>query len=166
MKGGKRCGANKWKKIEENLEKIEAWIIQGISEREVAASLGIAYSTFREYKKSKSALSETIEKAKLKRKEANGIVEQALYLKATGYNATETRAVKCKEEWYDEKGKKHTKEHVELVEETVHIPAEFAAQKFWLMNKEKTKWKDNPHKVDNDKKLLKLKEKAAEGSEW
>ena len=33
------------------------------------------------------------------------------------------------------------------------------AQKFWLQNKKKANWKNDPHKIDIDKKSLKLKER-------
>lgn len=151
--------ANKWEEVEKSLDKIEVWIIQGLSEREIANMLDVSYSTFREYKRVYSALSNILCRAKIKRQEANSKVEQSLYMRATGYNYTEHKEVKCRDVYFDEDGNKCSKEHVVIVELQRHIPGDVAAQKFWLVNKKKQEWKDNPHKVENDKKLIAMKEK-------
>ena len=52
------------------------------------------------------------------------------------------------------------------VKKKVHVPADVQAAKFFLINAAKKKWQDNPHKVENDKKAMKLKEKEAEGKMW
>ena len=56
------------------------------------------------------------------------------------------------------------KENIVVVETEKEVPADVQAIKFWLINKEKGKWKENPSKVENDKKALKLKEKAIEAN--
>ena len=33
------------------------------------------------------------------------------------------------------------------------------AQKYWLNNRKKAQWKEDPNKAENDKKVLKLKER-------
>jgi hypothetical protein len=157
-----KIASNKWTEVEKRLDDIELWTIQGLSEKEISAMLGLAYSTFREYKKAYSALSETLAIGKIKRQEANSKVEQALYMKAIGYNYTEEKEIKLKETYYDDEGRACSNERVEVVKLKKHSPADVAAQKFWLTNRNKGEWKDNPHKVENDKKMLELKVKESE----
>lgn len=55
--------------------------------------------------------------------------------------------------------KKITNEDVKISKVKKYRGPELNAQKYWLNNKEKAKWKEDPHKAANDKKLTKLKEK-------
>ena len=61
---------------------------------------------------------------------------------------------------------KSGKGELQEVNKKVHVPADVQAAKFFLINAAKKKWQDNPHKVENDKKAMKLKEKEAEGKMW
>lgn len=44
--------------------------------------------------------------------------------------------------------------------------ADLAAQKYWLNNRKKAVWKEDPNKVAYNNKIIKLKEKEIEGKEW
>ena len=44
--------------------------------------------------------------------------------------------------------------------------ADLAAQKYWLNNRKKATWKENPNSVELKRKELKLKEKEIEGKAW
>ncbi len=149
--------------ILDNLESIEIWAKQGMSEKQIAMNLKISYSYFREQKKSLSALSEALCRGKIV---ADVAVENALYKRALGYDAVETVAVKVKSIYFDERDNKCQKEEVVTVDTTRHIPADPGAQKFWLINRQKDSWKDNPHKAANDKELLEIKKKLAEKDDW
>lgn len=149
--------------ILENLESIEIWAKQGMSEKQIAMNLKISYSYFREQKKSLSALSEALCRGKIV---ADVAVENALYKRALGYDAVETVAVKVKSIYFDERDNKCQKEEVVTVDTIRHIPADPGAQKFWLINRQKDSWKDNPHKVINDKELLEIKKKLVEKDVW
>jgi len=48
---------------------------------------------------------------------------------------------------------------VKVVKVKKYRCADLAAQKYWLNNKKKATWQEDPNKVLNDKKLTKLKEK-------
>lgn len=49
---------SKWDShVKEKLVLIEGWARNGLTDEQIAKNLGIAYSTFREYKKKYSALS-------------------------------------------------------------------------------------------------------------
>lgn len=144
-------------KINESLSKIESWVAEGQTDKEIAEKLGIPYSTFRRYKKEKSELKVAIAQGKDKK---NDNVIQALYKNCTGYKYYEETPVKVKEEVIADDGTTVlVKERVEVKSIKKYKPPDLAAQKYWLNNRDKTKWQDDPHKVTNDKKLTKLKEK-------
>jgi len=93
-------------------------------------------------------------------------VENSLYKKATGYETKETVAAKVKDIYYDDKGNKCQKERLDTVEVVKEIPPDVTAIKFWLINRNKGRWKENPTKVEIDKALLELKKKEAEKGDW
>ena len=149
--------------VMENLEAVEMWAKMGMSEKQIAGNLNISYSTFREYKKRYSALFDALCRGK---EVADEAVENALYKRCLGYDAIETKATKVSEVYYDDRNNKCQRENVTTTEVIRHIPADPAAQKFWLINRKKEMWKDNPHKVENDKEILKLKKEIVEKENW
>lgn len=153
----------------ENLKTIEEWALQGMPQKEMAECLGMGYSTFRKIKQGNVALLALLKQSAHTRKKVEEeqvkSVEVSLFERAKGYNYTKQTPVKVKEDYYNEEGKKCTKETVVMAEETVHVPADIGAAKFFLQNRAKKAWQDNPHKVENDKKVLALKEKEAERNE-
>ncbi len=142
--------------INESLDKIETWVANGDTDKDIAEKLGIAYSTYRKYKANSVALKGRIATAKDKK---NQEVEKALYKNCTGYDYYEETPVKVKEEYETEDGTILTREIVVVKKIKKHKPADLSAQKYWLNNRLINKWKDDPNKVLNDKKLIKLKEK-------
>lgn len=67
---------NKWEThIEPYLAEIEKWSRRGITEKEIAEKLGVAYSTFRKYAKSKPELGAILKRGK---RHAQKLVEKAL----------------------------------------------------------------------------------------
>lgn len=145
--------------INQSLDKIETWVSNGDTDKDIAEKLGIAYSTYRKYKANSVALKGRIATAKDKK---NQEVEKALYKNCTGYDYYEETPVKVKEEYEAENGTVLTREIVVVKKIKKHKPADLAAQKYWLNNRLTNKWKDDPNKVANDKKLTKLKEKEVE----
>ena len=144
-------------KINESLSKIESWVEEGQTDKEIAEKLDIPYSTFRRYKREKSELKAAIAQGKDKK---NDNVIQALYKNCTGYKYYEETPVKVKEEVIADDGTTVlVKERVEVKSIKKYKPPDLAAQKYWLNNRDKTKWQDDPHKVSNDKKLTKIKER-------
>lgn len=157
-------------KIMKSLKTIEEWALQGMTESEIAELLGVGYSTFRKIKRQNVALLALLKHcAKLKRDTIKTQVEQverSLFERAKGYDYETTENIKVKQTGYDEKGKKWEKETIETIPKKVHVPADIQAAKFFLINAAKKKWQDNPHKVEIDKKNMKLKEKEVEGKTW
>ena len=86
-------------------------------------------------------------------------VEKALYKKCIGYKYKEKVATKIKTETLADDGKTILViESVDISEIEKYSGPDLAAQKLYLTNRSGTKWKENPHRVENDKKLTKLKE--------
>lgn len=146
--------------IESRLSEIETWVEHGDTDKEIAEKLGIGYSTYRKYKSDNVALKGAIATGKDK---ANQSVEKSLLKCCLGYVYYEEVATKVKEEVVAEDGETIlTKENVVVKSVKKFKPADLAAQKFWLINRQNNKWKEDPNRVQNDNKLTKLKEKEAE----
>ncbi|EPY6492392.1 Xaa-His dipeptidase [Clostridium sporogenes] len=142
--------------IKNSLDIIETMVEQGKTDKQIAEKIGIGYSTYRRYKSSNSDLKEVISQGKDKK---NQSVEQALFNNAIGYHYTEEVATKVKYETITEDGTVLSKEDVKISKVRKYKHPDLLAQKYWLNNKDKLHWKDDPYKVSNDKKLTKLKEK-------
>jgi len=143
--------------INSSLDKIESWIENNYTDKEIAEKLGVAYSTYRKYKSNSVALKDIIATVKDKK---NQEVERALFKNCIGYKYKEEIAMKVKEEVIAADGKTIlTKEHVEVKEVERYSPPNLLAEKYWLNNREKVKWQEDPNRVANDKRLTKLKEK-------
>ena len=71
-------------------------------------------------------------------------VENALFRKASGYDATVKKGYKVKRiEYNPENGRKLKEwEDVVTVEETVHVPADTVAEIFYLKNRASELWRD------------------------
>jgi len=142
--------------IESHLDQIEAWVENNNTDKEIAEKLGVAYSTYRKYKSSNIALKGRIAMAKDKKSQE---VEKALFKKCIGYKYKEKVATKIKTETLADDGKTILViESVDISEIEKYSGPDLAAQKLYLTNRSGTKWKENPHKVENDRKLTKLKE--------
>lgn len=153
----------------ENLKTIGEWALQGMTQKEMADCLGIGDSTFRKLKRENVALLAVLKQSANTRKnmleEQVKQVEKSLFERAVGYNHKEKVAIKVKKEYFNEEGKKYTHEEVETVEIEKHVPADIVAAKFFLLNRSKKNWQDNPHKVENDREMLKLKKEEAKKNE-
>lgn len=169
-------------KIYESLKTIEEWAFLGIPEKEMAELLGMGYTTFRDLKKKIPALSAVLkksadEKKKLKKKQVEE-VEKTLLQRCLGYNATVKKAQKLKKPLRDEEGKiisvagkPVVEEVIEEVTEEQHVPADVGAIKFFLLNQAKENWKNDPDRLElekkrvaNDTKRTKIAEAAANGT--
>lgn len=130
----------------DGLTLLSAWARDGLTDEEIAKKCGISRSTLSEWKKRYPDIADALNKSK----EIVDIeVENALYRKCIGYNATVTKHYKLKEIVYDEEtGRKISEvERLEEVEEYIHVPADTNAQKFWLSNRRPDKWRDKPEVI-------------------
>ena len=154
---------SKLNEVLKRLEDIETWASMGLSESQISYNLGISRSSLENYKKSNLDIVNSLKRGKSR---ASFKVENALYKKATGYVVKETVPCKVKDTYYDDKGNKCMKENIVVVETEKEVPADVQAIKFWLINKEKGRWKENPSKVEMDKALLELRKKQVDQGEW
>lgn len=156
---------NNEEKIYENMKSLEEWAFAGISQKEMAEMLGMAYSTFRDLKKKIPALSALLKKSadflKAEKQKQVEQVEKTLFERCMGYNADVTKHYKLKKPMLDEagqivtvEGKVVMTEELEEVTETQHIPADVGAIKFFLLNKAKKDWQNDPERLAIEKKRL------------
>lgn len=145
--------------ILENLELIETWAFEGMSKKEISKKLGITDRTLRNYeskdKRVFSVLNNPIENM-------NNKVEYALLKCALGYEFEEEELVKEKSYSTDKEGNKLVTESYRPITVKKRIRPDVNAQKFWLNNRNDEQWKDNPHKVKNDKEILEIRKKELE----
>lgn len=146
--------------IESRLSLIISMLKDNFTDKEIAEKLGISLSTWRRKKsqnpKIKAAVEDVVD-------ERNTEVEKALFKCCTGYSYYEEVVTKIKEEVLADDGTTIlVKEDVKISNVKKYKGPDTVAQKYWLNNRKKAAWKDDPNKVENDKKLTKLKEKEIE----
>ncbi|MDU2285234.1 Xaa-His dipeptidase [Clostridium paraputrificum] len=154
---------SKLNEVLKRLGDIETWASMGLSESQIAYNLGISRSSLENYKKQNLDILNSLKRGKSR---ASFKVENALYKKATGYVVKEQVPTKVKETYYDDNGNKCIKENVVVVEAEKEVPADIQAIKFWLINKEKGKWKENPTKAEIDRAMLELRKEQAKQGDW
>lgn len=125
--------------VEPKLFLVECWARDGLTDEQIAKNLGIAYSTFKDYKNKHSAFSAALKKGK---EVVDFEVENALLKRALGYKYNEI-----------------TQEPVEVGEGitmlqttkivTKQVAPDTTAQIFWLKNRKPDKWRDRP-KAETD----------------
>lgn len=143
--------------IDSNLTLIESMVEDNKTDKEIAEKLGVGYSTYKKYKATNEDLKAVIAEGKDKK---NQRVEQAVFKTAVGYTYWEEVATKVKLQELAADGETVLENETVVVSEVKKYKGpDLAAQKYWLNNREKAQWKEDPHRVDNDKKITKVKEK-------
>ena len=132
----------------DSLVKLESWARDGLTNEQIAKNIGITTETLRVWSHSFPSISAAIKKGK---EVVDLEVENAMVKRALGYEFEEVKTVM--EQGLD--GSRKTR--VEKVKK--HVPPDVAAQIFWLKNRRRERWMDNPHRVSNDNELLELKKK-------
>ena len=105
---------------------------KGLKDKEIAPQLGIASSTFYDYKKEFPEFSDSIEKGK---HTPDDNVENAFYMRSVGYDYEE----QVIEERIGEDG---TKQTTVIRTYKKHMPGDVTAQRKWLSNRMPEKWRD------------------------
>lgn len=113
----------------ENLIRLQGWALDGLTDEQIAANMGITPSTLYAWKNKFSEISESLKEGK---DAADRQVENALRKAALGYSVDEVTR-----EW-DEK----RKEMVVTKVVTKHIQPSVTAQIFWLKNRKPHCWRD------------------------
>lgn len=142
---------NKYKThVEPYLDKIKEMALT-MTEKQIAKTLGVGYSSFREYKRQYPALTSTLKKG---RQELVMELRSVLIQRAKGFH-------------YEEK--KIIKEYDEVVREERTIKKslpDVAALNLLLKNYDKENWANDPQMLDIRKKELELRERQVENNEW
>lgn len=126
---------------EDGLLKIEEWTREGLIDKQIAENIGISERTFIRWKNANPSLVSALKKGKAP---ADAHVENALFKSATGYTVTVKKPIKLRtKRMLKDKGTIE-EEHIEYVDEEVHVPANTIAQIFWLKNRKPERWKDKP----------------------
>lgn len=143
--------------VKDKLVVVEGWARNGLTEKQIAHNLGVAYSTFRVYKEKYPALSAVLKKG---REVIDFEVEGALIKRALGYSYVEVTNELVEDE---------TTGSAELkVVKTVtkQVAPDVTAQIFWLKNRKPNEWKNDPHMLELKKRDLELKQKIIEANNW
>lgn len=114
------------------LEEIQKWAENGVTEEDIARNCGVSYASFRNYKKTHLELEGALLAA---RTVADLKVEGALFRRATGFQAKETRETKK----YDKETGKYIKE---TTSNTKVVPPDTQAAMFYLTNRDPERWKN------------------------
>lgn len=130
--------------VKPRLLEIAAWCRDGLTDKQIAANLGISQDSFYVYKNKHNEFAETLKETK---EIADIKVENSLNKNANGYDYEEQTVVMKKEVIY--KDGKRVKEvtYPEIITLTKHREAETRAQMFWLQNRKPEKWR-NQSQVD------------------
>ncbi len=105
----------------------EGYAREGLTDRQIAAKLGISESTFYHYVKSYPEFEKALKDGKAP---VDTLVENSLLKRALGYEYTETKKVTS--------GEKTIREE----KTTKHVIPDTTAQIFWLKNRKPAIWRD------------------------
>lgn len=129
----------------ESLIKIEGWARDGLRNEDIAYKMGIAPSTFYEYAKKHSEISDALKRGKAP---VDFEVENAMLKSALGHKETIRKPVRLRTTRRKD-GMEITEEHVEYFDEEVYIPPQVSAQIFWLKNRKPDIWRDKKELTTN-----------------
>lgn len=114
--------------VQPKLAVMEDWARDGLTDKDIAARLGISEDSLYEYKKRYSEFSEALKRGK---EIADRAVENALFKRAVGYSYREIT------EEQDRDGNVRTTKIV-----TKEVAPDTTAQIFWLKNRRPDLWRD------------------------
>lgn len=136
--------------VEPYLEEIKQMCLT-MTEKQIAETLGVAYSAFRSYKKQYQALNDALKKG---RQTLVMELRSALIRRAKGFEVTETKKI------YEQ----GCLDRLEI--STKYYPPDVAALNLALKNYDRDNWANDPQMIRIREKELELQEKKLEQSEW
>ena len=115
------------------------------TDRELALAMGIASSTLYKWMAEYSEIADAVNRGRTSAQALANVqaVEDSLLERCLGGVKTVMKAVKLETVIYNEAGRRiREEEHVEQAAETVYIPADTNAIKFYLTNRAPDRWKN------------------------
>ena len=154
----------KWQ-TKEKLALLTGWARKGLSNDDIAKNVGVARSTLQEWKRNHKDIADALNTGA---READAVIENALFVRAQGHMEKLKRPYKLREKTFDVNGKLISeREHIEYSEYEEYIPPDTTAQILWLKNRLPDVWRDKintelggkvehiDHIPEEDKELLK-----------
>ena len=138
----------------ENLDRIKEMARVGVTEEDIAKSLGISVSTFEKYKNEFPQLKESLKTSKV---DLSVTVKSALVKRALGYEYEE------KKQYITEDDNGNKKKHTEIT--TKHMPPDVGAINSLLQNIDDN-WYRDKRGAELRKQELELRKQMAEDKEW
>lgn len=154
---------SKWPEVKKKFDDIEKWLKAGLAEYQICKNLSIGKTTWEKYKKSHPELRELLKKG---RENQISEVENSLFKNATGYYYYEDVAQKVKTKVKTPEGEIREEEHLETVRVKKFKGPETGAIAFFLKNKSKREWTDNPQAMDIKREELEIRKKESEFKAW
>lgn len=114
---------------EQNLIRIEGWARDGLDDKQIAANIGYSEAHFSVLKGKLPKLSKALKNG---RAPIDFAIESKIYRKAMGMKVKVQQAIKVKDVFFDEEGRRCEKERVEIVELDQEVPPDTTAGIFWL----------------------------------
>lgn len=154
------------KVIKPNFPKIEQMLQNGQTEKTIARTIGIAYSTWNKYKAEVEEFSELILKSR--EKPVQNLID-SMYQSGLGFSKTIKRMQKCKTVLYNPETGKKLKEFEEMVpyEEEIYIPPNFQAARFLILNWGKELgYSTDPAMLDLKEREFKHKQEMEKNNIW
>ena len=127
--------------VEPRLDEIKAWARDGVSEEKIAERVGVAYSTFRDYRNKNSALSAALKKSK---EHYDNEVVDSLHKNTLGGVITLKTPIKIKKTYFENGKKVREEEEIVIAEREEYVKPDTLAQMYWLNNRQASKWKAKP----------------------
>lgn len=142
-------------KVKPFLKDIEKWSKQGLTEKQIAQKLGVAYSSYNLYKTENIEISEARKKGL---EVAVSEIENAMFESAKGGKQKVQKTAKLKKIIYEDGKKVEEYEYLETYEEEVYNPPNTTAGIYLLKHWGKDRgYVNNPVEIDIKKEELELK---------
>jgi hypothetical protein len=142
---------------EDGLLLLRGWARDGLTDSDIARNCGVALSTFSEWKKRFTAISDALKEQK---EVADFVVENALYKRAIGYDYIETKI----DEVVGPDGKQVGAKKITKTKK--HMPADVTAALAWLNNRKPQSWRRNAGKEKLDEKKFEHQKDVDDKKVW
>lgn len=149
-------------KVKPNLDKIKDMASSGLTQKQIAESLGVKLRTMVQYIEQEEELRKAISSG---RDIAIRDVENAMFNSAIGGKVTIKKGMKVKKTIYENGKKKGEVETVEPYDEEVYVKPDTQAGIFLLKNWAKDRYSADPIMHDLKRREVELKEKLADQGE-